>query len=68
VDLAALSQEFQSKIEAWRGVTSASDSTAVSVAPVEDSVESVQPAVDSVLVSGGEVSDTLEECAGEEDL
>ena len=68
VDLAALSQGFQEQIETWRGVTSSTDSTTVSLMPAGDSVVEVQPAMDSVLVSGGEVSDTLEECAGEEDL
>ena len=68
VDLAALSQEFQSQIETWREVASGTDSTTVSVVPSGDSVAAVEPAVDSILVSGGEVSDTHEECAGEEDL
>ena len=67
VDLTALSQEFQSQIEAWRGVAAAVDSTTVSVVPADDSVEAVQ-AGDSVLTSGGEVTDTHEECASEEDL
>jgi len=68
VDLTALSQEFQSQIETWREVASGTDSTTVSMVPAGDSVAAVQPAVDSVLVSGGEVSATDEECAGEEDL
>ncbi len=66
VDLAALSQEFQAQIETWRGATSSTDSTTVSVVPPSDSVEAVETAVDSGLVSGGDV--THEECAGEEDL
>ena len=66
VDLAALSQEFQTQIETWRGVTSSADSTTVSVVPPSDSVEAIETAVDSGLVSGGDV--THEECAGEEDL
>jgi hypothetical protein len=66
VDLAGLSQQFQEQIETWRGVASSSDSAAASVVPAADSVEAVPTAVDSVLVSGGEVTD--EECAGEEDL
>ena len=49
VDLAALSQAFQDQIETWQ-----------LTATVQDSVETVS---DSVLISGGEVSDTLsEEC------
>ena len=49
VDLAALSQGFQDQIETWQLTTT-----------VQDSVETVS---DSVLISGGEVSDTLhEEC------
>lgn len=66
VDLAALSQEFQVQIETWKGVASSTDSTTVSVVPAADSMGAVPTAVDSVLVSGGEVAD--EECAGEEDL
>jgi len=49
IDLAALSQKFQDQIETWQLTTT-----------VRDSVETVS---DSVLISGGEVSDTLsEEC------
>ena len=62
VDLATLSQEFQEQIESWRGVASVTDTTSVSVQPAVDSVEAVRPEVDSVLVSGGEVSETPEEC------
>jgi predicted lactoylglutathione lyase len=68
VDLAALSQDFQSLIETWREVASTTDSTTVSVVPTVGSVAAVEQTGDSVLVSGGEVSDTDEECAGEEDL
>jgi tetratricopeptide (TPR) repeat protein len=49
IDLAASSQKFQDQIETWQ-----------LTATVRDSVETV---TDSVLISGGEVSDTLsEEC------
>jgi superkiller protein 3 len=68
VDLTALSQQFQEQIETWKGVASVTDTATVSVAPASDSVETVQPAVDSVLVSGGDVSGTHEECEGEVDL
>jgi len=55
VDLEALSQAFQAQIESWQ-----------QTATVTDSVETVS---DSVLVSGGEVTDTLhEECESEEHL
>jgi predicted Zn-dependent protease len=47
VDLAALSRGFQDQIETWR-----------LTATVQDSAEAVS---DSVLISGGEVSDTLHE-------
>lgn len=52
VDLAALAQQFEREIEGWR-----SDSSTVSVEGVGD----------SLLVSGGEVTDTLEDCASEHD-
>ncbi len=52
VDLAALSQGFQDQVETWQ-----------LTATVKDSAETVS---DSVLISGGEVSDTLhEECEHE---
>jgi tetratricopeptide (TPR) repeat protein len=55
VDLAALSQTFQAQIESWQ-----------QAATVTDSIDSVS---DSVLVSGGEVTDTLpEESESEEQL
>ena len=50
VDLAALSQEFQAQIETWRGSNGVTDSTMVTT----------PEATDSIPVSGGEVSDTLE--------
>jgi superkiller protein 3 len=62
VDLVALSQEFQEQIETWRGVASTTDSSTVSVVPAIDSAGAVQSAVDSVVVSGGEISDSVEEC------
>jgi superkiller protein 3 len=62
IDLIALSQEFQEQIEIWRGVAAPSDSSNASAVPVEDSADAVQPVVGSVLMSGGEVSDTVEEC------
>jgi tetratricopeptide (TPR) repeat protein len=69
VDLAALSQEFQKQIESWRGAVSATDSAAVSVSVVPDSSTVPDATVsDSVITSGGEVSDTHENCEGEEDL
>ncbi len=60
VDLAALSQEFQAQIEAWRGGT-ATDTTSVVTTESDSSVVSDSTATDSIPVSGGEVSDTLEE-------
>jgi predicted Zn-dependent protease len=62
VDLTALSQGFQEQIECWRGVASSTDSSTVSVVPAVDSTGAVQTTADSALVSGGEVSDTTEEC------
>jgi tetratricopeptide (TPR) repeat protein len=68
VDLAALSQEFQTQLQAWRETPSGTDSTTVSAGgATQDSIETVVPEGDSVLVSGGEVS-AHEECASEEDL
>ena len=61
VDLAALSQEFQTQIEAWRGTTAVTDSTIVPVSAEADlSGVSDSTVTDSIPVSGGEVSDTLE--------
>ncbi|HJR15895.1 MAG TPA: tetratricopeptide repeat protein [Gemmatimonadales bacterium] len=78
IDLTARSEEFQSRIETWRG-TENTDSTAVPVAVPEvlshDSAEvssdsgevSSQAVSDSFLVSGREVTDSVE-CTTEEDL
>ena len=67
-DLTAYSQEFQAEIETWRGAGT-TDSIAAPVGVVSDTSAVETPvASDSVLVSGGEVSDTLEDCQGEEDL
>ncbi len=55
VDLAALSQKFRAQIETWRPAVTATDTTPV--------------VSDSVLISGGEVSDTLqEECGHGEEM
>ncbi len=69
VDLVALSSEFQATIETWRGTAAVIDSVAEPVAVANDSAsEFVDTLGDSVLVSGGPVSETHEECATEEDL
>jgi tetratricopeptide (TPR) repeat protein len=55
IDLPALSQQFQTQIESWRQTAAA-----------PDSVEAVS---DTVLISGGEVSDTVpEECEHEQEM
>lgn len=64
VDLAGLSQEFQLEIESWRGATTSSDS----VAPVVTETDSSSAVTDSILMSGGEVTDTSEECESGHDL
>jgi tetratricopeptide (TPR) repeat protein len=66
VDLTKLSTEFQTQIEGWRGTAGTADSIGLQVGVASDS--GVQDSIrDSVLISGGEVSDTLEECEGQED-
>ena len=67
VDLTRLSTEFQTQIEGWRATGSSGDSVAVQVGAVSDTSEVQDSVADSVLISGGEVTDSLEECAGEED-
>jgi tetratricopeptide (TPR) repeat protein len=66
VDLPALSNQFQTEIESWRGSVKA-----VAVPEVvenDSSAASTDTVSDSVLVSGGPVSETTEECASEEDM
>ena len=68
VDLAALSNQFQAAIECWRSTATV---RAVAVPEVIENDSTNVPADtvgDSVLVSGGPVSETPEECAAEEDL
>jgi tetratricopeptide (TPR) repeat protein len=74
VDLTALSNQFQAEIETWRtpaavrpiAVPEAMESDS---ATENDSVTvSVEAVSDSVLVSGGPVSETIDECATEADL
>jgi predicted Zn-dependent protease len=67
VDLVALSQSFQSDIESWRGSGQKSDSSAVADPETVDSSKvSVDTITDSISVGGRAVSDTLDDCAGEE--
>jgi tetratricopeptide (TPR) repeat protein len=66
VDLGALSNQFQAEIEQWRGNRQATDSV-VGSSTTDSSQVSVDTGIDSVVVGGGMVSDTLDECAGEED-
>ena len=75
VDLVALSTQFQANIETWRGAE-VTDSSVAPVATVSDSSTAtvsdsstapVETVSDSILVSGGMVSDSLEECESEED-
>jgi len=67
VDLTRLSTEFQTQMEGWRATASTGDSVALQVGAVSDTSKVQDSVADSVLISGGEVSDSLEECAGEED-
>ncbi len=68
VDLATISSQFQASIETWRGAVVDSSTVPVVVVVVEDSsTATVDTVSDSVLVSGRIVSDSLEECASEED-
>jgi predicted Zn-dependent protease len=68
VDLVALSNQFQAEIETWR------DSATVCATAVPEVIDNdstnvpVDTVGDSVLVSGGPVSETPEECHTEEDL
>jgi tetratricopeptide (TPR) repeat protein len=66
VDLGALSNQFQAEIEQWRGNRQATDSV-VGSSTTDSSQVSVDTGIDSVVVGGRMVSDTLDECAGEED-
>jgi predicted Zn-dependent protease len=69
VDLGALSLKFQSELESRRDTAAVSDSAAGPGPVVTDTTAVLDGmAGDSILVSGGEVSDTLEECESEEDL
>jgi predicted Zn-dependent protease len=67
VDLTQLSTDFQTQIEGWRGTAGTADSVVVQVGVVSDTTAMQDSVSDSVLISGGEVSDSLDECAGEED-
>jgi predicted Zn-dependent protease len=67
VDLVALSNQFQAEIEQWRGNSQATDSSTIAALSTADSNQvSVGTGIDSVVVGGRMVSDTLDECAGEE--
>jgi tetratricopeptide (TPR) repeat protein len=72
IDLVRLSEKFQADIEVWRGPaevgtdTMSTDSSAVPVETVSDSTTvPAVPAIDSTAVSGGMLSDTLEQCSPE---
>jgi tetratricopeptide (TPR) repeat protein len=68
VDLVALSNNFQAEIEAWRNSGQKSDSSAVADSTTVDSSKvSVDTLTDSISVGGRMVTDTLDDCAGEED-
>ncbi len=67
VDLVALSNQFQAEIEQWRGNRQPTDSSTVVASSTTDSNQvSADTGIDSVVVGGRMVSDTLDECAGEE--
>lgn len=69
VDLPALSNQFQAEIESWRGSTAGVTPVAVpEIIEDDSSAVSADTVSDSVLVSGGPVTETPEECASEEDL
>ena len=67
IDLTRLSTEFQTQIDGWRGTGGTADTVSVQVGVVSDTTAVQDSDSDSVLISGGEVSDSLDECAGEED-
>ncbi len=68
VDLVSLSSQFQAEIGSWGDSTEVTDSAVTPTASGNDSVSvSADTLGDSVLVSGGPVSEAHEECAGEED-
>jgi tetratricopeptide (TPR) repeat protein len=64
VDLPGLSHKFQTEIESWRSSPEAGDSGSVPAAGDSTTV-SVESAIDSAVISGGELRDTLEDCAPE---
>jgi superkiller protein 3 len=68
VDLVRLSQQFQADIESWRGTAEVVDTSVTQVTTVSDSAaEPVEGVIDSAVVSGGKLSEPLEECAPEEE-
>jgi hypothetical protein len=71
VDLAVFSTRFQSEIDAWQGsadATATPDSSAVpdSSAMPDSTTGSIVGLSDSSVASVEAVSDTLEDCAGED--
>jgi tetratricopeptide (TPR) repeat protein len=65
VDLAALSQQFQSDMEGWRGSAAGTDSTAVPAEPKDSTQVGITGLSDSTVASVEAVSDTLEDCEQE---
>lgn len=68
VDLVALSNQFQAAIECWRNSGSVRAVAIPEVVGTDSITLPADTATDSVLVSGGPVSETPEECEAEEDL
>ena len=69
VDLVAISSQFQASIQGTDDSTAVTDSVPPRVATEADSTAvSVETVTDSVLISGGPVGETHEECDTEEDL
>jgi predicted Zn-dependent protease len=77
VDLVRLSQKFQSNIESWRAAQEAKDSSATPEEPSDSSTTTdsgivtdsssaqVEATIDSAVVSGGKLSEVVEQCASE---